>query len=1220
MSEICAYSFEESGAGEETSSLQGWGCNQETYEGSDFCVFHLPEGERTNRDVESDTVTEALRTVAESSDPEEKQLIGARLGSIDLSREILRVADRHPLDLRHARISGTIELEEAEIQQPVNLRHASIGSLSWKEATFARQVDLSGVTVDGLADLSAATFEADVDFVDATFEGDVVAEETRFHGDTCFRDSEFQGSCSFDGIEFHGEANLLDDDACFERAFFADDVKFRMAKFRYADFVDCEFAGDVVFDEVTFRGDAEFSDAKFGGKASFRGAEFQGGADVIIDDADFEGAEFEGPADFENADFGYTDFNRTRFGSVVKFTDTVFNEDAVFDKSVFDETAKFDEARFRSDVSFVEVIIKGDGVFRGAEFHGGDNINDDDLTLADSTIHGLANFEQARFRYANFSSVSFEGGGNFIGAIFNGDAFFRDATFSGKANLEEVRFNDDALFDRTTFQDATFRGSEFKGGANVRVDDLSFKHAMVNGEFNFRQVSCKFATFEKGTFAGECMFDETSFEEEAVFDGVEFKGKVIFEECRFFDDANFANSTFGGAAQFNGVEFHGGDNVRDDDVTFENATFTDTVEFYRAEFEYANYSETLFKDVANFEAAIFNQEGYFENAKFQEDARFNECRFLTDADFQNVDFNGDAIFTGVEFEGGYHEDDDTAFNGATFAKTAAFDEIESRQTGFDNATFEGPVMLNESMFGYIHLKEAVFSDEVDLSYTKFEESASFEEVIFKDEVDARHSRFEDNACFVNSNFNKKAIFKGVEFIGGTHTADDADFEGAVFGDTANFEFSEFCYANFMNATFDGNVIFKETIFTDKARFDNAQFRGDSIFSRSIFEDRTNFSSCEFVGEAHFDEQQFCMETTFADASFSGDATFRASEFKGHANLHDDDASFKSTTFNGDANFEKSTFLYANFRDTKFGGQATFSEVTFENSVKLRPKPGDEACLVDLTDAVVNGGTIGQPETGNVYYDCTGGEIHDVTLDDSNCEHGLFDYFLFYNTDFSDFDFTAHKDYLARNNWIIHQLASDESLSGWGDEKTFEPAALENTYLKAKNCASDFGDRKAAAEFFIKEMHYRRKKCFQAAVTRDEEVEVGNRLKSLGKWFGNNVLHHTCGYGERLWRVVYVSAVVVLSWGILYATVTQGTTGSSKLTTQGIDSFAQLLTSEGLIILGKNMYFSMVTFTTLGYGDIQPIGATARTLAGLEAFVGALLVALVVFVLGRRVAW
>lgn len=56
------------------------------------------------------------------------------------------------------------------------------------------------------------------------------------------------------------------------------------------------------------------------------------------------------------------------------------------------------------------------------------------------------------------------------------------------------------------------------------------------------------------------------------------------------------------------------------------------------------------------------------------------------------------------------------------------------------------------------------------------------------------------------------------------------------------------------------------------------------------------------------------------------------------------------------------------------------------------------------------------------------------------------------------------------------------------------------------------------------------------------------------------------------------------------------------------------------VLLRSLYFSLVTFTTLGYGDIQPIGMWARILAGIEAGLGSLLAALLVFVLARSVTW
>ncbi|MFY4816259.1 pentapeptide repeat-containing protein, partial [Haloarcula sp. AONF1] len=525
-----------------------------------------------------------------------------------------------------------------------------------------------------------------------------------------------------------------------------------------------------------------------------------------------------------------------------------------------------------------------------------------------------------------------------------------------------------------------------------------------------------------------------------------------------------------------------------------------------------------------------------------------------------------------------------------------------------------------SLFGRARFEDAVCTESVDLSFTRFTEPVSFDGIAFESGVTADEARFESDASFAESAFEEGATFRGVEFQGGAHTVTDANFEAATFADSADFKLAEFRVADFSGAEFEGTALFERTVFEDDGTFRNAEFGASAVFSRSRFLEESDFSSCRFGGEAHFDELRFEKDSTFADAEFGGDATFRSAEFEGSANMHNDDASFEAATFRGKADFDKASFLYANFTHTTFARDAAFTEAEFEHSVAFRPRPAESETLVDLSDAVVRGGTLGQPEQGDAFYDCTHAEVREVTLDDEHCTHGLFNHFRFCNTDFHGFDFTAHKTYLARNNWEIHTFAATEAADRSETEREFTPARLENTYLKAKNCASDFGDRKAAAEFFIKEMVYRRRKNWRAAFTREEAVSPVNRTKALGKWIGNKVLHQTCGYGERLWRVVYVSAVTVFIWGVLYTTTTQGTTGSSGLTTQGIGGLSNLFSPEGAVVLGKNMYFSMVTFTTLGYGDIQPVGSTARALAGLEAFLGALLVALVVFVLGRRVAW
>ena len=54
-----------------------------------------------------------------------------------------------------------------------------------------------------------------------------------------------------------------------------------------------------------------------------------------------------------------------------------------------------------------------------------------------------------------------------------------------------------------------------------------------------------------------------------------------------------------------------------------------------------------------------------------------------------------------------------------------------------------------------------------------------------------------------------------------------------------------------------------------------------------------------------------------------------------------------------------------------------------------------------------------------------------------------------------------------------------------------------------------------------------------------------------------------------------------------------------------------------------IYYSMITLTTVGYGDITPVSPQARTLAALEGLIGQLYVAIIIArlvaleIVGRR---
>ena len=124
-----------------------------------------------------------------------------------------------------------------------------------------------------------------------------------------------------------------------------------------------------------------------------------------------------------------------------------------------------------------------------------------------------------------------------------------------------------------------------------------------------------------------------------------------------------------------------------------------------------------------------------------------------------------------------------------------------------------------------------------------------------------------------------------------------------------------------------------------------------------------------------------------------------------------------------------------------------------------------------------------------------------------------------------------------------------------------------------------------AQPYVREQHSRRKRAF---VTR-----------SYWEWFKYSTYRWVMLYGESPARVVGTSIAVVAVFATIYSIV------------------------GGIVIGGEepdligNIYFSAVTFSTLGYGGIEPTTTTTQLLASVQSLIGGILIALLVAVFGRR---
>jgi hypothetical protein len=150
-----------------------------------------------------------------------------------------------------------------------------------------------------------------------------------------------------------------------------------------------------------------------------------------------------------------------------------------------------------------------------------------------------------------------------------------------------------------------------------------------------------------------------------------------------------------------------------------------------------------------------------------------------------------------------------------------------------------------------------------------------------------------------------------------------------------------------------------------------------------------------------------------------------------------------------------------------------------------------------------------------------------------------------------------------------------------------PGVLEPLYRYAKVAKTSRGDLDAAGRFY-----YLERKAHNAA------ARVNPRWPTRwAAWVGHILGDWLMGYGEKPFRPLCWAAGTILVFALLFWAL--GAVGPQ--------------TSAPL----DHLYFSVVTFTTLGYGDLYPNPGFPRALAATEAVLGFLFMSLFLVVLTRR---
>ena len=378
-----------------------------------------------------------------------------------------------------------------------------------------------------------------------------------------------------------------------------------------------------------------------------------------------------------------------------------------------------------------------------------------------------------------------------------------------------------------------------------------------------------------------------------------------------------------------------------------------------------------------------------------------------------------------------------------------------------------------------------------------------------------------------------------------------------------------------------------TTFKGVAGFGEPPIKVNAELLRAIFEEGADFRETTFEEWAYFSKATFEEGADFRETTFEEYAYFVKATFCREAN-------FGGATFKEDANFWVKSFIK----------DATFANVSVLPGKKLDLKVVNNKVNVSFERAYL--------ENAYLKLDLGAG---------------------------TSIDFT---DALLRNTKIERDQIENRILQ----EKKKEFSRAKKVYLLLKNNFHSIGQYKDESWAFTKEKDMERKSTsFYSLLSKYKKYSLFKkilkqsnllkriivRLKILSKWlfsrkaiewFNLSFSDFIYQYGENPWRVIRFALIIIFLFAVILNFSGIVNSDSTNLIIEFIkksqgDEYTIRYLGPVLGSFLNCLYFSVVTFTTLGYGDFQPAVGLSRFFVSLESIIGAITMALFVYTFARR---
>lgn len=193
------------------------------------------------------------------------------------------------------------------------------------------------------------------------------------------------------------------------------------------------------------------------------------------------------------------------------------------------------------------------------------------------------------------------------------------------------------------------------------------------------------------------------------------------------------------------------------------------------------------------------------------------------------------------------------------------------------------------------------------------------------------SEIRGNVFFDQLEFNGNVLFHDVTF------GEYVRIARSVFSRKIRFTHCSFSQeVSFYDTSFREDAGFMATVFNASISFEHSTFSKRAFFSGAQFS-AASFTYCIFVGMAYLNDVTFSNSVDFGYASFRGDVIFRSTVFGGRAYFMEATfsgfADFRRVVFNDGTDFSSATFGTAiSFANANMGRPASFSEVRYKENM------------------------------------------------------------------------------------------------------------------------------------------------------------------------------------------------------------------------------------------------------------------------------------------------